>query len=940
MTRLAWSQLRFRTVRLVALLAGMLLATTAFTVLTAASRTAQLRTVGTVSAHFVPAYDILVRPKGSRSALETDTDTVQPNFLSGIYGGITMAQYHRIAQIPGVQVAAPIAMVGYSLLASLLWFPLPAADLSLPGRQIYRVSTTWISQGGTSRASQPPSFVYITPQRLSAPDPGGSATEPLPDGRHVAICPADASLNPGTDPFGVAAQSDCTAWSKADAYGPACPSAPGLRCIPGPGDISPDNPTGARKPGYYVYWLIPVLVAAVDPVAEAKLDGLNHAVTSGHYLPESTRDAGTASFPVLASSVSGLDESAVTQVARLSPPASAPSMTASWITQHAAAPAQVISTVTTTAHQAYQRLLAALAVKWGRSVSSAPGQSIANVGKVQSSTGQRVSIEAYWSVGPTSYDRSSSGSLIPELTRNPPSTWYSGGAQVASMDNEDNQYRKVTVHAPPSTTFTALPASPQLAGIFNPAKINEFDPLSRVPLGAYEPVVARPANAATHQALHGSDLLPNQNLGGYVSQPVDLVTSLSVLPALENSGYYGTHVPVNDPISVVRVRVAGITGPNPVSLERIREVAQQIELRTHLDVDIVAGSSPSPTTIALPAGRFGQPPLTVSENWVKKGVAETILTAIDKSSLVLFALILFVCMLFVANSASAAIRARRRELGVLACLGWTRPRLFTAVLGELAAIGLAAGLLGAAAALPLSSALGLHASPGRAALAVPIAVAVAVIAGLIPAWLAARAEPVASVRPPVLGIRRARQPGGITALAAVNVLRTPGRAAVGAVSLAVGVTALTILAAVTFAFRGVVVGSLLGNAVAVQVRGVDYVAVTATIALGVLAVADVVFLNIRERAPELATIRALGWREATLSRLVITEGAIIGLAGSLIGAALGLVAAAQFAGQLPGTLFVIAAAAVAGGLFVTATAALLPAQALRRLPAASLLAEE
>ena len=82
---------------------------------------------------------------------------------------------------------------------------------------------------------------------------------------------------------------------------------------------------------------------------------------------------------------------------------------------------------------------------------------------------------------------------------------------------------------------------------------------------------------------------------------------------------------------------------------------------------------------------------------MKKGVAVAILTAIDKNSLVLFALILIVCVLFVANSASAAIRGRRRELGVLACLGWTRPRLFTAVLGELAAIGLAAGLLGAAA---------------------------------------------------------------------------------------------------------------------------------------------------------------------------------------------------------------------------------------------------
>jgi putative ABC transport system permease protein len=202
---------------------------------------------------------------------------------------------------------------------------------------------------------------------------------------------------------------------------------------------------------------------------------------------------------------------------------------------------------------------------------------------------------------------------------------------------------------------------------------------------------------------------------------------------------------------------------------------------------------------------------------VKKGVAVAILSAIDKNSLVLFALILIVCVLFVANSASAAIRGRRRDLGVLACLGWTR--LFTAVLGELAAIGLAAGLLGAAAALPLSSAAGLHASPGRAALAVPIAVAVAVIAGLIPTWLAARAEPVASVRPPVLAVRRARQPGGITALAAVNVLRTPGRAAAAA-DLAVGVAALTIVAAVTIAFRGIVVGSLLGNAVAVQVRGV------------------------------------------------------------------------------------------------------------------------
>ena len=115
MSRLAWSQLRFRATRSLALLLGMLVAVTAFCVLTATARTSQLRTVGTVSAHFRAAYDILVRPKGARTQLETRTGTVQPNFLSGIYGGISLRQYHDIRQLPGVAVAAPIAMVGYSL---------------------------------------------------------------------------------------------------------------------------------------------------------------------------------------------------------------------------------------------------------------------------------------------------------------------------------------------------------------------------------------------------------------------------------------------------------------------------------------------------------------------------------------------------------------------------------------------------------------------------------------------------------------------------------------------------------------------------------------------------------------------------------------------------------------------------------------------------------
>ena len=906
MGRLAWSQVRFRPARALALIVGVLVAATAFTVLTAASRTVQARTVGEVSANFQPAYDILVRPKGARTAQESKTGTVQPDFLSGIYGGITMAQWHQIQQIPGVQIAAPIAMAGYAQLQAAIFEPVPAAALAGSGRQLYRISTTWVSDNGASRITQPPGYLYVTPLRLT----GGTNSGPGPHSTDPGCTAGRVVRSPGTNPFGTAAQSYTLCWSRVNQYDQPPP----------PGVVS------HTEAGYYVEWTIPVLIAAIDPDTEAKLDGLNKALVSGSYLKEN-EGAVSPTLPVLASSASGMNEYAQTTLQQLTAPSAMPDMNTAWKSAQASAPGRTVATVHSTAQQAYNAVLKGLPTV-------SLGVSTGNLGNL---------VDGYWSVGPVDYQRTKAGALTPRQVVNDPSVWTTGSLARVAMDDEDSQYRTVTSHTK-VTAQTTQPGGTDLAvinvaGVFDPARIRAFDPLSQVPLGDYQPVAAAPATAASRRALRGGDLLPSQNLGGLVSQPVNLITTLSALPKLDSSHVF-TDVPAADPISVIRVKVAGVTGPGALSRERINAVAQQIAQRTGLDVDIVAGSSPSPVTIDLPAGRFGQPPLTLSENWVKEGVAVAILNAVDKTSVALFTLILVVCVLFVGNAATAAVRGRRRELGVLAAVGWRRSRLFATVLGELAGIGLAAGLLAAVIAVPVSAALGLDASPARALLAVPIAIAVAVVAGLAPAWRAARADPVSSVRPPVLAVRRAHHPAGITSLALLNVARTPGRTLIGVVSLAVGIAALTLLTAVTVAFRGVVVGSLLGDAVAVQVRGVDYVAAGATVALGVLAVADVVFLNITERAAELATIHSFGWRDAALARLIITEGAIIGVVGSLAGAACGLGTAAWFAGQLPARLLAIAAAAVAAGIIITAAAALLPAALLRRLPTADLLAEE
>lgn len=84
-----------------------------FTLLTSAANTSQLQVTGTVAKSFRPAYDILVRPADSLTPLERQQGLIQENYLSGIFGGITFSQYHEIRSIPGVEVAAPIANIGY-----------------------------------------------------------------------------------------------------------------------------------------------------------------------------------------------------------------------------------------------------------------------------------------------------------------------------------------------------------------------------------------------------------------------------------------------------------------------------------------------------------------------------------------------------------------------------------------------------------------------------------------------------------------------------------------------------------------------------------------------------------------------------------------------------------------------------------------------------------
>jgi putative ABC transport system permease protein len=915
-------QVRSRLDRSIALGAGILVASVSFSLLTADVTTSQLEVTRTVAQNYVSAYDILVRPRDSRTQLETTQGIIRPGAISGIAGGITLAQWQQILHTSGVAVAAPIAVLGYALPQSA--FPIDlTSDIGDAERALFRVNVERITDDGLTQQTDAPVYVYITRNAMApVPTEGNqlSAVAPkevLGPSDEQPICAETLMSSSPFDPTdrggGIVAFGNVDCWSLKNGLEGSTSFAP-----------LPPGHAGALVPIY-----LPFVIAAIDPVQEAKLDGLNAAVVSGRYLdPDDAPDYPLsayptyASVPVLASSQPYADESVAATVQQL-PAAAAerfvqgsPLLGGNLAAFLAAQPAKDLEHVDIEPQQEQNALLAALA----------------------GPAAEQPNIPAYWSVAPTKYQVQPDGSLVPDEVTNPASTWSAGVFDTyiqAPLSAEDVQFRGLTEHASPNNLETSqFPALLHSVGVFNPAKLPGFNSTISNALDIFRAPGLDPADSRSAHLLDGQPLLPNGNLGGYPTQPPLMLTDLASLPAFEGGHYLPNSGTA--PISAIRVRVAGVVGIDPLSRERVRLVAQRIATETGLDVDITAGSSPSPRTIVLPAGHFGRPVLDLTEPWAKKGVALAIIQGVDQESLVLFILVLVVCVLFLANGAYASVRSRRTELGVLACLGWGRAALFRLVLGELALVGLVAGVVGAGLAELLALALRLQLPWWHAVLVVPIALVLACVAALLPALAATRGRPLDAVYTVIGGGGGRRPVRGVFGVAITNIARRPARVVSGAIGLFIGVAAFAALLSVQLAFQGQIAGSVLGDLVSVQVRGVDLIAAVLALLLGAFSVADVLAVNLRDRAVEQALLAATGWRPKTLFRLAFTEGMMVGLVGVVSGGVAAVGAAALLAGSVAAVAPAVILAAVISLVLVAAVVMVPSWHASQTAPAAAL----
>jgi putative ABC transport system permease protein len=274
------------------------------------------------------AYDILVRPPGTRSPLELRAGLVQDNFLSGIYGGITLRQYHDIGALPGVAVAAPVANLGYITALGFIKVSVARYLTSAPF-QAFRVTQVYSVGDGQHVFADSPQYVYLTRDPVLTAGSTGLTYE-IKTGRRVDTCDY-FQVDPDGNPVPL--------WKFTGAIGSRLgygkvTSAFDHRLRTSLTCSSTRNRKGASVSGAAATYLnveMPVQVTAIDPAAEDKLVGLDHAVISGRMLGEHQAavpypngpDAGpggtNVGLPVLQTWQPYANESIHVQVQRLEP---------------------------------------------------------------------------------------------------------------------------------------------------------------------------------------------------------------------------------------------------------------------------------------------------------------------------------------------------------------------------------------------------------------------------------------------------------------------------------------------------------------------------------------------------------------------------------------------------------------------------------------------
>lgn len=810
----ALRSIKERGVRSMLLILGVLIVSAAFALLLATVQTTKVTVEENIAQYWRTTYDILVRPTGSRSSTEEEYGLVQANHLSNLEGGITFEEWNIIKAIPGVEIAAPIAFLGYFNLV----FHTPI-DVFCPEPGFFRLENKLMTSDGLHN------YETLGEEFFYCSEPGGSFY-------HLF-----------NNPF----------------YNWNALAVTGKRS-------EPDTPWFEE-----MVYRIPVLLAAIDPREESSLVDLDQAMVSGNFLSSLDNSSANApnisgeaaAVPIIMNTQTFVDFSLETSWYRIKIPFSQEKLDhyrdhsgKEYLAQHSA---ELIIKRQYEGQNAYEIALTSL-----------------------SERGSEITINSLDRKPPgVSYQDANSSPGEEEITLKAAphgsSTTEHGviGMPLASFDYQ-TLFREIGEGGGFGGSMRFL-----MQGIYDIEYIPAPEDLSRVPLETYYPPRVLLQYDESGEPISPITLGPTFNTNGYITSPPLALTTIQTSRWMSFNS--------EAPISAIRVRLSGIDVFTPETQSKIEVVAAEIIERTGLNVDITAGSSPKSILVHLPAAEPAPLLGYVEEGWLQMGVSYYLAQEIKQVNALLFLVLFTVSGLYILNTSLVSALGRQREFALQKALGWRDGTIFSQVITEGVLTGLSAGALGLLVAVGLASFLNLEMPARRAALILPISVALCFLGSIIPAYIASRTSPRKMLAKGEVsaGHSITTRLSTLISVSLHHSLRRKTRTFLSMLTACVSTLLVSIYIGGIMHSRSYLAGTLLGEHILLHIGSFQLAIAGISFLVAGIAITDILFISVAERRREIGMLKAVGWRSTDVALLFLGEGLILGSVGGFTGILLG-----------------------------------------------------
>ncbi|MFC4558418.1 ABC transporter permease [Virgibacillus kekensis] len=875
MLRLIWKSWWRHKERLILLVIGALIISAGLSYLIGLSETSKGTVVDTLRKNWEAQYHILVRPPGSRGSTESE-DLLSPNYLSGLSGGISLTQWNEIKEMQDIDVAAPLAILGYTTY-QVTHTTEELKEIS--SDYIYRKTRVVKEKNGYDPIVYPEDTLYYAQDSFFAEEAKDSA-----------------------------------------------------------GELERAGKIGIN--GY-------VLLAGISPEAEAKLVGLDKAVI----------DEGMSRYFQPGDQASTRHQESITDEARPVPEQQHTQMPVllndsiynrtlynvtleriklstkekrelKQLTKREeireylnSLEAEKIGDYSYSSQQDYQTLLYGLAGK------------ILNKEKGFSDTAEvRLNRTLNLRAGPVQYDAVEAP--FPERWEfafrvQPVQNSFSNQFQDVYEGSIDG-YRKIhMINDWSEENYLDMKKfiQPNFIGVYDSSKLQTAkNPLTKLPMQTYRPPTAKlMVNKKGNPVNPPAKITPRGSPGGFLLEPPTMLTTIEA----------ASQIMGDKPISSIRVTVKEVDQLTEDSQQKLEEVASEIEEKTGLITDITLGSSPQPTLLHVPSS--GEIPELgwVQMPWIHLGASYTIYNETKVGFSGVIASVMLVALAYVLATNLVSFLARRKEFAVLLATGWRTSQLVRLLIME----SLMVGAFVATVAWIIEG-IYFYQNPESFSVFKLIIVGVLglfiyLLGAIGPAILVSRLSPYETMKTGEIRrtARRVSRSSGLIGMSFNHLFGKFGRNTMSIFAMAFPTMLLAFFLFVSFRLQGVMYTTWLGQYAALQVGTSHYIAMGIALVIAVLTTAEIMWQNIVERKPEIALLKATGWRNKNIRLLVLLEGIWTGLAAGILGMALAVTLIWIMYQQFPvNELWLLAASGVIP-LLVGILGSILPSEiAVRVLP--------